>query len=185
MPKITCEKTYDGASERINRLGLSALLDRIRTLLTDFTLLVREEKDANGGAAVRKMIDAQFEQDGGWAKKQSGGVDWTKCLAINGARVCVGVEVQFSARSDLVVVDLIHLRKDIMEGFIDVGILVVPDDTLAPYLTDRGPNLADTIKHVTEARVEDLPLIIIALGHDGPGPALAKQPKGRKIARSL
>ena len=184
MPKITSERTYNGALERIKRLGLIPLLDHVRDLLTGFVLLIKEDRDANGGAAVRKMIDAQFEGAEGWTKKQTGGVDWTKCLVINGARVCVGVEVQFSARSDLVVIDLIHLRKSIVDGNIDVGILVVPDDQLGVYLTDRGPNLADAIKHVEAARVEDLPLILIALRHDGPGPALAKQFKKRKKTKS-
>ncbi|MBZ5495767.1 MAG: hypothetical protein LAP85_05145 [Acidobacteriia bacterium] len=176
------EIPYDGALERIERLGLNPILDQVRSLLTDFTLLVKEERDANGGAAVRKLIDAQFERAGGWTKKQTGGVDWTKCLEINGAKVCVGVEVQFSARSDLVVVDLIHLRKSVVDGKIDVGILIVPDDQLGVFLTDRGPNLADALKHIVEARVEDLPLIVIALRHDGAGPSLAKQPKNRKKA---
>jgi hypothetical protein len=180
MPKITSEKKYNGALERIKRLGLAPLLDEVRALLTGFILEVKEERDANGGAAVRRMIDAQFEGAEGWIKRQTGGVDWTKCLVINGARVCIGVEVQFSARSDLVVIDLIHLRRNIVEGNIDVGILVVPDDQLGVFLTDRGPNLADAIKHVEAARVEDLPLILIALSHDGMGPALAKQFKKRK-----
>jgi hypothetical protein len=179
MPKITSEAVYNGALERINRLGLDPLMDQVRSILTGFDLLVKEERDTNGGAAVRKMIDAQFEEAGGWTKKQTGGVDWTKCLLINGAKVCIGVEIQFSARSDLVVVDLIHLRKNIIQGMIDVGILVVPDDQLAVFLTDRGPNLADALKHVVEAKVDDLPLIVIALCHDGPGPALAKQAKKR------
>lgn len=168
--------------ERIKRLSLSSLLDQVRSLLTGFTLLVKEGRDANSGAAVRGMIDEQFERAGGWVKKQTGGVDWTKCLVIDGANVCVGVEVQFSARSDLVVVDLIHLRQLIVEGKIDVGILVVPDDQLGVFLTDRGPNLANALKHVVEARVEDLPLVVVALGHDGAGPPLAKQPKRRRKA---
>ncbi len=180
MPRITSEKAYNGAMERIRRLGLAPLFDQVRNLLTSFSLLVKEERDANGGAAVRKMIDVQFEGAEGWTKKQTGGVDWTKCLMIDGARVCLGVEVQFSARSDLVVIDLIHLRQCIVEGNIDVGVLVVPDDQLGVYLTDRGPNLADAIKHVEAARVEDLPLILIGLSHDGVGPALAKQFKRRR-----
>ena len=48
MPKITSERTYDGASERVRRLGLAPLLDQVRGLLTGFTLLVKEERDANG-----------------------------------------------------------------------------------------------------------------------------------------
>lgn len=177
MPKISEETPYNGASERIARLGLEQLVDEVRRLATAFPLLVKEERDSNGGAAVRKLLDAQFHDAGGWDKKASGGIDWIKCHTVNGTRVCVGVEVQFSARSDLLVIDVIHLRKAIVEGAIDLGILLVPDDRLSEFLTDRGPSLSDAIRHVHEARAEDLPLLIIALEHDGPGPALPKQRK--------
>jgi len=177
VPSIDEQKSYDGAEERTTRLGLGPLLEEVRTILTGFPLLVKEERDSNGGAAVRKLIDAQFEKAKGWTKKQTGEVDWTKSKIVNGTRVCLGVEVQFSARSDLLVVDLIHLRKAISSGQIDVGLLVVPCDDLAVFLTDRGPSMADAKRHVEAARVEDLPLILIGLRHDGPGPALAKQTK--------
>jgi hypothetical protein len=51
--------------------------------------------------------------DGGWAKKVTGGIDWLKCHTVNGTRVCIGLEVQVSARSDLLVVDMIHLTTHI------------------------------------------------------------------------
>jgi hypothetical protein len=156
-------------------------LAELRSILTDFTLPVKEEKDANGGAAVRKLIDAEFARRTSWVKRQTGGVDWTKCQVVNGVRVCLGVEVQLSARSDLVVVDLIHLRKAIVDGHIDVGVLVVPSDRLGSYLTDRAPKMSDAERHVAAARVEDLPLILMALEHDGPGPALAKQARKTKV----
>jgi len=177
MPKIVEERSYNGAAERIKRLGLESLLAELRGIITGFTLLVKEERDANGGAAVRKMIDARFEGVNGWQKKQTGGIDWTKCISINGAQVCLGVEVQFSARSDLLVVDLIHLRKALVDGAIDVGVLIVPSDRLGTYLTDRGPKMADAKRHMMEARVEDLALVLMALEHDGEGPPLQKQAK--------
>jgi len=71
------------------------------------------------------------------------------------------------------------LRKAINKGLIDVGVLVVPSDRLGGFLTDRAPKMADAKRHVEAARVEDLPLILIALEHDGPGPPLAKQKKRR------
>jgi hypothetical protein len=37
--------------------------------------------------------------------------------------------------------------------------------------------MADAKRHVREARADDLPLLLIAVEHDGPGPALAKQAK--------
>jgi hypothetical protein len=177
LPHIHEEQPYNGALERINRLGLTPLLDELRHILTGFTLRVYEEKDANGGAAVRRMIDARFREAEGWRGKTSGEIDWRKCLVINGASVCVGVEIQFSARSDLVVIDIIHLRQALTAGEIDVGILVLPTNRLSTFLTDRGPSIATAKRHVLAARAEDLPLLLIALEHDEPGPPLAKQGK--------
>ena len=177
MPRIVEEAPYNGAVERAERLGLGELLAEARGILTGFTLRVKEQKDGNGGAAVRKLIDARFNEAVGWTKKQTGGVDWTKCRVVKKVRVCIGIEVQFSGRSDLVVVDLIHLRTAIVRGQIDLGLLVVPSDRLGRFLTDRGPKMADAKRHAREARVEDLPMLIWALEHDGPGPPLAKQAK--------
>jgi hypothetical protein len=177
MPKIIEEKGYDGAESRIKRLGLQPLLGEVRAIATDFSLLVKEEKDANGGAAVRELIDARFIKAAGWTKTQSGGVDWIKCQVVNGTSVCLGVEVQFSARSDLLVMDVIHLRKAISDGRIDVGVLMVPSDRLGRFLTDRGPKFSDATRHVHESRSEDLPIIVMAVEHDGPGEALAKRAK--------
>lgn len=177
MPKIVEEKAYNGSAERIARLGLTPLLNELRDIVTGFQLLVKETRDANGGATVRRLIDARFQQVGGWTKKQTGATDWTKCQVVNGTRVCLGVEIQMSGRSDLIVADVIHLRKALTEGAIDVGVLVVPSDRLGVFLTDRGPKMADAKRHVEAARAEDLPLILIAIEHDGPGAALPKQAK--------
>jgi len=70
-----------------------------------------------------------------------------------------------------------NLRTAIENGQIDVGVLVVPSDRPGIFLTDRGPRMADAKRHVRAARADDLPIVLIALEHDGPGPALAKQAK--------
>lgn len=118
MPKLTDEVAFGGAVEKIVRLGLTPLYDELKQILQGFQLLVREEKDANGGAAVRKMIDAEFEsrRRTGWTKQQTGAVDWTKCRIINGTSLCIGVEIQVSGRSDLLIVDIIHLRRALTGG---------------------------------------------------------------------
>src|SRR6266540_6918437 len=100
MPFIAETAEYDGVVARIDRLGLSALIDEVKDILTGFSLLVEERKDANGGKAVRQMLDDRFKERSGWAKKQSGDIDWEKCYTINGTRLCVGVEIQVSGRSD-------------------------------------------------------------------------------------
>jgi hypothetical protein len=179
VPKLTDEVPFGGAVEKIARLGLAPLYREVQEILKGFTLLVKEKKNANGGKAVRVLIDARFEarQKTGWKKRQTGAVDWTKCRVVDGTKVCLGVEVQMSARSDLIIIDLIHLRLALTSGGIDIGILVVSSDKLGPFLTDRGPRLADARRMIREARVEDLPIILLGLEHDGPGPALPKQPK--------
>lgn len=182
MAKIVEEVFYDGARNRVERLGLTALIDEIKTIVHGIPLFVKEHRDANGGAAVRKMIDAGFTNVGGWTKKVSGDLDWTKCKVVNGTRVCIGVEVQFSARSDLIVVDMIHLNAAFREARIDVGVLLVPSDRLGTFLTDRGPKMADAKRHVEQARLQDSPIIVFAVEHDGPGPALAKQAKRSPLA---
>jgi hypothetical protein len=177
MPRIVEEVFYNGSKERIERLGLGPLLSEIKSALEGFQLLVCERTDANGGAAVRKLIDKEFDRLGGWEKRTAGDIDWTKCHRANGTRVCIGVEVQVSARSDLLVVDMIHLMAAFRDGRLDVGVIIVPSDRLSRFLTDRGPCMTDAKKHAKVARLEDSPLILVAIEHDGAGEALKKQPR--------
>jgi restriction endonuclease BglII len=179
VPRIVERLTFDGAELRTERLGLRPLIEEIETILTSFDLRVKEEKDANGGAVLRKIIDKRFEESGGWKKIQSGGVDWTKCAQSGHVTTCVGVEIQVSARSDLVIMDLIHLREAIGAGRIDLGVLLVPSDKLARFLTDRAANMSDAKKHIQASNLGDSPFVLMALEHDGPGDALPKQSKRR------
>jgi hypothetical protein len=82
-----------------------------------------------------------------------------------------------SARSDMLVMDIHHLRTSMAEGVIDVGVLAVPSDRLGGFLTDRAPCLSDAKRHVEVARASDLPLLLIGLMHDGAGDALPKRYK--------
>ena len=175
MPEITEERYYNGARSRVERLGLQPLWEEITKAVSGFDLRVREERNANGGAALREMIDLRINELGGWESRQTGGVDWTKCLIVNGTEVCMGVEIQMSGRSDLLVVDVAHLREEITAGNIDVGAIVVPSDGLGYYLTDRAPRFSDAIVAVERARAEDMPLAILAIHHDGPGDAMPKK----------
>ena len=178
MPKLE-EVAYDSAIEKAKRLGLTALLDEVRRIVGEFVLLVEERRDANGGAALRELLDERFAAAKDWSKKQTGGVDWTKCHVMNGISVCVGVEVQVSARSDMLVMDIEHLRVAMIDGEIDIGLLVVPSDALSEFMTDRAPCLSDAKRHVRMARAEDLPILLVALTHDGGGPPLTKRTKRR------
>ena len=177
MPRIAEEVFYNGAEIKVERLGLAGLLEEIRKIVTEFPLLVLEQRNANGAAILRQMLDEQFRKYGGWTKTTTGDIDWRKCSRINGTQVCVGVEVQVSGRSDLLVMDVVHLRNAISGGQIDLGVLVVPSDALSKYLTDRTPCLSDARRHVKDSRSEDYPILLIGIEHDGAGPALKKQAK--------
>ncbi len=177
MPRIVEERPYGGVEQKIARLGLTPLVGEIRSLLTSFELRVAENIDANGAAEVRKAIDRAFTEKGGWAKTVSGSADWTKSKVVNGTALCLEVEIQVSARSDLLIRDVIHLRDSLEQGRIDIGVIVVPSDRLSRFLTDRTPCLKDALRTIREARAENLPILVIAIEHDGPGPPLPKQRK--------
>ncbi len=177
MPRIVDERPYGGIHEKVARLGLGPLISEIRSIVTGFTLSIDERIDANGAAAMRKMIDASFKAAGGWTQTVSGAADWMKNKVVNGTTLCVQVEVQVSARSDLLIRDVIHLRDSLEQGSIDVGVVIVPSDVLGPFLTDRTPRMRDAIRTIKDARAENLPLLVIAIEHDGQGPALPKQKK--------
>ena len=166
MPVISKTLDYNGFATKAARLGLDALAAEAASTLS-FRLDIAGKKLANGTKGIRQSIDLGFAKLGGWTKITSGGIDWTKRSAAGGATV--GVEVQVSGRSDMLAVDVMHLREDLVAGVIDIGIIIVPDDVLSPYLTDRTPNLATAVKHV-EHRAKDLPIIILAFGMMGPGP---------------
>lgn len=170
MPLISETRDYNGFSNKVIRLGLDALAAEAASTLTQFELLIEETRYANGTQGIRKSIDKGFTRIGGWLKITSGGVDWTK-QSRQGATI--GVEVQVSGRSDMLAVDIMHLKEQLVSGAIDAGIIVVPDDLLSRYLTDRTPNFATAVKHV-EHRAKDLPIRVLAFRHNGVGPALAK-----------
>lgn len=169
MPIISTRQSFNGFDQKIIRLKLTPLIAEVEFSLTRFQLLVKEEKHANGTQGLRKAIDEGFSEAGGWSKLSSGGVDWTKT---NRDGRAVGVEVQVSGRSDMLAVDVLHLSEQLREGSVDVCVIVVPDDDLSKFLTDRTPNFSTALRHVQRAK--DLPIQIIAFRHDGTGPALPK-----------
>lgn len=54
MPRIVEELYYDGARERVVRLGITALIDEVKAIVTGFLLQVKESADSNGGARRQK-----------------------------------------------------------------------------------------------------------------------------------
>lgn len=169
MPTITIRQDYNGFVTKVDRLGLGAIVAEVELTL-NWQLLIEESRQVNGTQGIRKAIDQKFSDIGGWTKVASGGIDWSKSTQ-QGSRL--GVEIQVSGRSDMLAVDIMHLSEKLQGGVIDAGIIVAPDDNLSRFLTDRTPNYRTAIRHV-EHRAKDLPLRVLAFGHDGIGPALSK-----------
>jgi hypothetical protein len=180
--KITNIRFYDGSRQKVSRLGMSDLFLEVLEILLDTEVYLLEEKEANGAAELRKRIDEQFRSIGDWTQQKTGGIDWKKRLKYNQAIVVtLGVEVQVSARSDLLIRDIVHLRNSLQRGEIDVGIIIVPDDRLQRFLPDRTPSFRDAVRYAEEEFSEAMtyPIIIISIEHDGPGDPLPKQSRRR------
>jgi hypothetical protein len=171
-------KFYDGAKDKICRLGLADLFLELQQVILDTPITLLEEKQANGAAAIREALDSSFEAVSGWQKKTTGGIDWIKRVKYNNMIVSrIGVEVQISARSDLLIRDIVHLRNSLQSAEIDVGVIVIPSDRLQFFLPDRTPSYKDAVRYVEEEFKEAMtfPIAIIAIEHDGPGEALPKK----------
>jgi len=94
---------------------------------------------------------------------------------VNGTRVCVGVEIQVSARSELLYKDILHLKSRLVSGDIDLGIIVAPSDHLQSFLPDRTPSISYAKRVIVEQDADRLPIVLIEMEHDGPGPPLGKK----------
>lgn len=181
--KITTTRFYGGARDKVCRLALADLFLEVQQIIFDTRVELLEVPEANSAAVIRERMDAQFEKAGDWAKKVAGDIDWIKRLRYNQTlAVKMGVEVQVSARSDLLVRDLVHLRNSLQEGIIDIGVIIVPSDKMQTFLTDRTPSLKDAIRYVESEFQEatKYPLVLIAVEHDGPtSTALPKKKTNR------
>lgn len=180
--KIINRIFYNGAEIKINRLGLLPLIQEIEEIIFKTEVFLLEQKNANGAAEIRKRLDKGFEDAKGWKQQKTGGVDWKKTLTYNSTvKVSLGVEIQVSARSDLLVRDIVHLRNSLQSGEIDLGVIVVPSDRLQEFLPDRTPSFRDAIRYIEEEFREAMtyPITVISIEHDGSGSALPKQPRKR------
>jgi len=180
--KITKIKFYNGAKDKVCRLGLVGLFLELQEIIFETEIKLIEEKQANGAAVIREALDAAFVKKGEWNKKAAGGIDWIKRTRYNETIISrIGVEIQVSARSDLLIRDIVHLRNSLQSAEIDVGVIVVPDERLQFFLPDRTPSYKDAIRYIEGEFKEAMtfPIIIIAIEHDGPGEGLPKKKRKR------
>ncbi len=103
-------------------------------------------------------------------QSKSGDIDWIKRFRYNQTIVSrIGVEIQVSGRSDLLARDIVHIRNNLQDSNIDVGVIVVPSDDFELWLTDRVANFSYAIRYVEQElrEAQAYPIIIIAVEHDG------------------
>lgn len=179
MPRIASVRAFDGTERKIERLGLVRALEELKAILGGFRLDLGEGGRANGARILRDHICERLDRAGGWRRRGKGHLCWRKSLISNGARTCLGARLRVARRRDisrkeLPIVDILDLRREIDSGDIDVGVLVVVTDRLARYLRGAGPGLSDTLAAAQRCGAADLPLVVLALEHDEPGPALPK-----------
>ena len=141
-------------------------------------ILLEEKLKANGAGGIREALDNSFSEGQDWVGIKAGGIDWVKRVRFNQTFLArLGVEIQVSARSDLLIRDVVHLRNSLQQAEIDVGVIVVPADRMQKFLTDRTPSFSDAIRYIEVEFKEatTFPIVIIAIEHDGLGPALPKR----------
>lgn len=163
-------KFYGGSREKVCRLGLAHIFLELQEILISTEVLIFQEKQANGAGYVRELIDQQFSKYDEWIQTKSGNIDWVKRFRYNQTIISrLGVEIQVSGRSDLLARDIVHIRNNLQDSNIDVGVIVVPADEFEFFLTDRVANFSYAVRYVEEElrEAQSYPIILIGIDHDG------------------
>ena len=156
--------------EKVCRLGLAQLFLELQEILLTTEVFVLNKKQANGAGRVREMIDERFGDYSDWVQSKTGDVDWVKRLRYNQTILSrMGVEIQVSGRSDLLARDIIHIRNNLQDSHIDVGVIVVPSDEFAYLLTDRVASFSYAVQYVEHElrEAQSYPIVLVAVEHDG------------------
>lgn len=167
---------------------MSDLFLELHEVILRTSIVLEERVQANGAGGIREALDASFAQGQDWIGIKAGGIDWVKRVRFNQTFLArLGVEIQVSARSDLLIRDVVHLRNSLQQAEIDVGVIVVPDDRMQKFLTDRTPSFSDAIRYIEVEFKEatTFPIVVIAIEHDGPGPAIPKKTTNLGTGKSI
>ena len=176
--RITKMTSYGGGRQKISRLGLMGLFLEVEETLLSTRIILEESARVNSAAGIREAIDASFSAKMDWVRIKSGGIHLVKWVRYNQALIArLGVEIQVSAHSDLLIRDVVHLRNSLQKAEIDVGIIVVPDDRMQKFLPDRTPAFSDATRYIEVEFKEatTFPIVVLAIEHDGPGKAIPKK----------
>ena len=169
---MTTIRFYGGAREKVCRLGLADLFFELMQIIFETRIEIVEKREVNGAAVVREALDRGFAAGKDWVKITSGGIDWVKRIRYNQTFLArLGVEIQVSSRSDLLIRDIVHLRNSLQESHIDAGVIVVPSERFQTFLPSRTPSFRDAMRYIEQEFKEAMtfPIIIMAVEHDDIG----------------
>ena len=168
--KLSNMHFYGGAREKVCRLGLAHLFLEGQEILMSTEGHILDRKHGNGAGVVRQRIDERCKQYDEWQHSPSGDVDWIKRVRFNESVLArLGVEMQVSGRSDLLARDIVHIRNQLQDSHIDVGVIVVPSDAFAYRLTDRVATFAYAVRYVEEElrEAQTYPIVLLGVEQDG------------------
>lgn len=148
------ERTSRRARALIIRFGLAPLIDEARRVGTSASL------SRENSRAVRTLLASRFHATEGWQRSGSG---WVKCRRVERARFCARVEGEFSGREESLILALMNLRKSIVQGRVDVGVLFLAG-TARRVSGQAGMSiLARAQRCVKNAGLQDLPLVLMSV----------------------
>jgi hypothetical protein len=177
--RITQQLAYDGLERRIQRLHLVPVVEEVRQLLKNLRVVLDEWPNSNSDGMLRELITSEFRKGVGWFKQAGRRADWWKSVKIGDARACIGATIRVSGRSDLIVADLHRLCCVIRAGRVDAGVVIVPSDRLASFLRGGRPKLSETLTAIEYSDSHGIPLLVVAVEHDGTGPPLRRNAMSR------
>jgi|SRR5437588_8009492 len=166
--KISQTKSYSGASDKLCRLGLAETFVHLQEAIFDTKVYLSSKRKPSKGVLVSRQFAKALIGGPSWRRDASG--KWIGQFRYEDQFLSrLGLEIQISSRSDLLIRDIVHLRNSLQEGVIDIGVIVVPDDEMQVFLTDRTPSYRDAVRYIEKEFKEatTFPIIIIAIEHDG------------------
>lgn len=166
--KISQTKFYAGSRDKLCRLGLAQPFIELQQMIFDTKIQLLRKRQAASTDQISEL--GERLTPGSWRRNDSSRNSWIGQFRYNEEFLArLGVEIQVSSRSDLLIRDIVHLRNSLQEGIIDIGVIVVPTDEMQIFLPDRTPSYRDAIRYIEKEFKEatTFPIIIIGIEHDG------------------
>jgi hypothetical protein len=147
-----------GASRKLRRLQLEEVWDDLKAILSRL-----ERSDGRMTAAqMRRALNLRFTESKGWVKSR-GRLDWLWCAEAGESGPALGVESRFSGPPDLLLINIARLRDQVVQGGIDIGVLVVASDSSATTLESGWLSHSHALRAAQRIRADYSPIVVLGL----------------------